>query len=97
MECVQWMTLIWLKNLWDKFDKFDVMVEFNDIPLELPRFGDKFLMREFLRCVFSTDELSRINRVHIHVQVLFLSEILSSSGKILYGKYRVRRKTEHKW
>ena len=72
------------------------MVEFNDTPLELPRCGDKWLMREFLRCGFSADELRRLNRVHIHMQVMFLSDILSASGKILNGKYLVRRKTDKK-
>ena len=72
------------------------MVEFKDTPLELPRCGDKWLMREFLRCGFSADELRRINRVCIHMQELFLSGILSASGKILDGKYLVRHKTYDK-
>ena len=29
----QWMTPSWIKYLWDKCDRFDVMVEFNDISL----------------------------------------------------------------
>ena len=97
MECVQWMTLIWLKNLWDKFDQFDVMVEFNDIPLELPRCGYKWMMKDFSRCGFSEEELRRLNIFRVHMQALFLSDILSASGKILDGKYLVRRKTDEKW
>ena len=93
----QWMTPSWLKSLWEKCDPFDVMVEFNNTPLELPHCVEKWLMREFLRCVFSADELKRFNRVRIHMQVLFLSDILSASGKILYGKYLVQRKTDEKW
>ena len=54
-------------------------------------------MREFLRCGFSADELRRINRVCIHMSVLFLSCILSASGKIMDGKYLVLRKTDDKW
>ena len=82
----QWITPSCLKYLWDKCDWFDVMVEFNDTPLELPRCGYKWLMREFLRCGFSADGLRRLNIVCIHMQVLFLSDILSASGKILDGK-----------
>ena len=93
----QWITPSWFKYLWEKCDRFDVIVEINNTLLELPCCGDKLLMGEFLHCGFSADELRRINRVRIHVQVLFLSDILSSSGKILYGKYLVRRKTEEKW
>ena len=73
------------------------MVEFNNNLLELPRFGEKWLMREFLRCGFSADELRRIDRVCIHMQVLFLPYILSTSGKILDEKYLVRCKTDEKW
>ena len=73
------------------------MVEFNDTPLELPRCGDKWLMWEFLRCEFSVDELRRINIVHIHMQMLFVSYILSASGKIMDGKYLIQRKKDEKW
>ena len=72
------------------------MVEFNDTPLELSRCGDKCLMREFLRCGFSADELIRINRVRIHMEVLFSSDILIASGKILDGKYLVQCNTDEK-
>ena len=37
----QWMTPRWLKYIWEKCDWFDVMVEVNDTPLELPCCGDK--------------------------------------------------------
>ena len=89
-----WITPSWIKYLWEKCDRFDVMVEFNNNPLELPRCSDKWLMRELILCVFSADELRQINRVRIHMQVLFLSDILSASGKILDVKYLVRCKTE---
>ena len=43
------------------------------------------------------DELRWINIFRIHMQVLFLSDILSASGRIMDGKYLVRRKTNEKW
>ena len=73
------------------------MVEFNDTPLELPRCGEKWLMREFLRCGFFADKLRRLNGVRIHMQVLFLSDILSASGKTLDVKYQVQRKIDERW
>ena len=54
-------------------------------------------MREFLRYGYSPDELRRINRVRIHMQVLLLSDLLRTSGKIMYGKYLERQKTDEKW
>ena len=92
-----WVTPSWLKSVLEKCDRFDVMVEFNDTLLELPRCGDKWPMREFLRCGFSADEPRRIKIICIHMQVMFLSDILSASGKILDEKYLVRRKTTKKW
>ena len=50
-----------------------------------------------IRCGFPVDELRRLNRVFIHMKVLFLSDILITSGKILDGKYMVRSKTDDKW
>ena len=55
------------------------------------------MMREFLRRGFSADYLRRLNRVCIHMQMMFLSDILSASGKILDGKYLVQRKTDYEW
>ena len=43
------------------------------------------------------DDLRRLNRVCIHMQVLLLSEILSTSEKIMDGKYLVQRNTDEKW
>ena len=81
----QWITPSWLKYLWDKCDWFDVIVEFNDTPLEFPPCGYKWMMREFLRSEFSVDELSWINRVCIHMQVLFLSDIWHHNKEVLTG------------
>ena len=45
----QWITPSWFKYLWEKCDRFDVIVDFKDTLLKLPRCGEKWLMREFLR------------------------------------------------
>ena len=47
-------------------------------------------MREFLCCGFSADELRRINRVYIYMQLMLISDIMSVSCKILDGKYLVQ-------
>ena len=90
------MIPIWIRYLGEKCDQFDVMIEFNDSPLELPCCGDKLMMREFLRCGFSADELRRLNRVCIHMKLLFQSDVLTASGKILDVKYLVQHKTDEK-
>ncbi len=70
---------------------------FNDVPLELPHEGDKWLMCLLMEAVFSMEELRCLNRVIIHQQVLFLSCVLGASGKTLDAKYLKRRRENKKW
>ena len=51
----------------------------------------------FRRLRYNSQELERLNRVRISLQVLFLSDILGASGKLLDTKYFHRRGTEEKW
>ena len=85
-----WITRSWLKTLWEKYGKFGISVDLNDIAIGLPQVRDKWLMREFLHLRFSKHDLERLNRVRIYSQVLFLSEILGASGKMLDTKYENR-------
>ena len=67
----------------------------NDIPLELPRERDKWLMQEFIRLGYTKKALERLNGVRLFQQVLFLSDILGASGSTLDERYlRSRRKDE---
>ena len=43
------------------------------------------------------DDMRRINRVCIHMQVLLFLVILIASGKILDGKYLIQPKIDEKW
>ena len=54
-------------------------------------------MREFVRVGYSKDKLLRLNQVTLHMQVLFLSDILGASGKDLDRRYLARRRLEMKW
>ena len=86
-----------MKSLWEKCHKFDVLVEFADVPLELPREGDQWLMKLLEAAGFNQDELKRLNRVQVHQQVLFLSCVLGASGKTLDARYLKRRPPGEKW
>ena len=92
-----WITHSLLKTLWEKCDRFNIDVQFNDVPIELPREGDNWLMRVFVEAGFGKQELQRLNRVRIHQQVLFLSCIMGASGKHLDEKYLKRRPTQEQW
>ena len=83
-----WITHCWLKSLWGQCNEFGVTVELNDIAISVPREGDKWIMGEFVHSsCYSKIELERLNKVRIHLQVLFLSDILGASGKVLDRKH----------
>lgn len=94
-KCNKWVTWSWIVSLWEKCDRYGVRVEFNDTLLKIPREQDKWLMREFVCLGFRKDELERLNRVRLHQQVLFLSDIITANGQGLDERYlRKRRASE---
>ena len=92
-----WITHSWLKSLWEKVDLFRIVVEVNNIELVMPREGDQWLMRLFMAVGFSKDQLLRLNRVRIYMQVLFLSDVLGANGKTLDPKYLQKRPDGENW
>ena len=56
-----WVTKCWLKSIWEKCDRYGVTVEFNDIKISLPRNGDQWLMRLFIRLRYTLIELEQLN------------------------------------
>jgi hypothetical protein len=70
----------WMKILWEKVDKFGVTIETAKGPLAFPRHGDEFLMLVLLERGYSREIAQRLNRVRIHMQVIFLSDVLTVSG-----------------
>ena len=59
---------------------FGITVEVCNIPLLQPRKIDKWMMMELKRKGHSTEDLRQLNRVRVHQQVLFLSDVLGTSG-----------------
>ncbi len=51
-----------------------------DVPLRFPREGDQFLMQVFIKAGYSGATLQQLNRVRIALQVLFLSDVLTTFG-----------------
>ena len=68
-------TWSWMTALWEKCDMFGVRVDFADSALRLPRQGDRWLMDVFEEAGFSRTEQDRLNRVRLHQQVVFLSDV----------------------
>ncbi len=70
----------------------------NNIDNPFPRVGDKWFMRVFKDIQFSPQELQQLNRVRLHQQVLFLSDILCVRGTKIDTKYKKRLRWENeKW
>ncbi len=70
----------WMKMLWEKADRFGIIIETAKGPLSFPRDGDRFLMLVLIERGYSRETMRRLNRVRIHLQVLFLLDVLTASG-----------------
>jgi hypothetical protein len=75
----------WIKMLWEKADKFGVTIETAIETLAFPRRGDKFLMLVLMERGYSRETVWWLNRVRIHMQVLFLSDVLTVLGYRIDG------------
>jgi hypothetical protein len=70
----------WMKMLWEKADRFGVTIETAKGPLSFPGDGDRFLMLVLMERGYSRETMRWLNRVRIHLQVLFLLDVLTALG-----------------
>jgi hypothetical protein len=77
----KWVTHSWLRLLWEKADMFQIKIEINDLPLNLPRVNDMWSMKVLEAEGYSEVELIALKRVRYYQQVIFLSDILIVSGR----------------
>jgi hypothetical protein len=75
----------WMKMLWEKVDKFGVSIKTAKGTLAFPQCGDKFLMLVLMERGYSREMVRRLNRVGIHMQMLFLLDVLTVSGNRIDG------------
>ena len=76
---------------------FDFSIEVNNIQLKPPRRGDEWLMVKFWEVGFETEDLIILNRVRIHQQVVFLSDVMDAGGRKLDKKYLTKRSQGENW
>ena len=93
----KWVTDSWLKSLWEKSFIFGICFEEGRLKIGPPRTGDEWLMRMFLRMGFTEAELIRLNRVRIHQQVLFYSDVMDARGTVVDKRYLVPRRADESW
>ena len=92
-----WVTDSWLKSVWEKCSRFQVKVTFHDTPLCFPRKRDQWLMQTFVDAGYSGADLACLNRVRLHQQALFLSDVMGPSGRTLDPRYLTRRTPGTMW
>jgi hypothetical protein len=61
------------------------------------REGDEWIMNIFEECGYSLAELERLNRVRLHQQVIFWSDVLGANGKTIDRRYLSQRLQEEEW
>jgi hypothetical protein len=86
-----WVTNSWLWSLWEKSFLFGIHFKEGKLKLQPPREGDEWLMLLLIRCGFNAAKLVQLNRVHIHQQVLFYSNVMDARGTVLNKRYKVRQ------
>jgi hypothetical protein len=64
-----------------------VKIEIVDLPVHPPRERDTWLMQKFIKLNYSSKDLLRLNRVCLHQEVLFLSDVMDASSRALDRKY----------
>ncbi len=77
------VTHTWMKMLWEKVSMFGITVTTLLALGGFQREGDKFIMQMILRAGYNFDEVKRINRVQVSMQVLYMSDILTASGNTI--------------
>ena len=82
-SCKLWVTHSWIKSVWEKASRLRIIIDIADIPVAPPRERDSWLMQEFVRLNYSGDDLRRLNRVRVHQEVLFLSDVMDARGRAI--------------
>ena len=90
-NCNKWVTHSWLKRIWEKAYQLKVKIELGSMAIQPPRGPNDFwLMKEVTRFC-SADEVKRINRVRLHQQVIFYSDVMDAGGRNFDKKYLSER------
>jgi hypothetical protein len=90
------VTISWLKQVWEKLDRFKFVVRVHNLCSMYPREGDDWLMARLIVVGYRDDDLLTLNRVRKHQQVLFLSNILGAGSESLNKQYLQKQwETDH--
>jgi hypothetical protein len=58
-----WVTTCWLKQVWEKVDRYGLVLTVRNLLLSFPREGDDWLMTQFITAGYKGEDLLTLNRV----------------------------------
>ncbi len=87
----------WLKLVWEKIIHFGLHLTLRNVNCQPPQGGDDWIMTQFLQLGYPENESSRLNRVRLHQQVLFVSDVMDAGGQAIDRKYMSRRLDTQSW
>ena len=87
----------WLKSLWEKMERFGISITVLLGEIPLPWENDNWIMLVFVDNGHSAEELECLNRVWMHQQVIFMSDVFNLSGRVLGKKYLNHQLGLEKW
>jgi hypothetical protein len=74
-----------------------VEIDIANLSVHLPRERDSWLMKEYVRMNYNSDDLRRLNRVWLHQEVLFLLDVMDTGGRAINKKYLDSKPINESW
>jgi hypothetical protein len=93
----KWVTLSWLKTVWEKAHRLRFQIELGPTELQPPRGENDYWLMKELQNICTPEKLVRLNRVRLHQQVIFGSDVMDAGGRSLDRKYLTERPLEESW
>lgn len=93
----EWVTWSWMASLWEKCHAFELKVTIGQQTVKMQRERDKWLMAEFMRIGYVGVDLRCLNRVRLHQQALFLSDVIGVTGRSIDDRYLQLRPGTAQW
>jgi hypothetical protein len=91
-----------MKSLWEKLSFFNIEAVFTDVSPYFLRESNQFIMQVIIRAGYKGEPRTRLNKVRISQQVLFMSDILKASGgrvdpNTLPCRHRLEARSKMRW
>jgi hypothetical protein len=93
----KWVTHSWLKTIWEKAHRLQITIELGQPIIQPPRGENDYWVMTELKNICTSEELVRLNRVRLHQQVIFGSDIMDASGRVIDKKYLIERPNGERW